>query len=174
MDQLGRRIRKERKASGLTLEALAKIVGSSRATLQRIETGVKSPSVALLSQISNVLRKPIDELIREERKAFYRLEDSARKVIETSDFSMSTICPFGLLSRDIVINHFVAEEGAVVKPHTDKGYEWVYLLEGTCVFDYDGTRHELGKADAVFYDARKPHSVFVTSHLESIDLFLRV
>ena len=80
MDQLGRRIRKERKASGLTLEALAKIVGSSRATLQRIETGVKPPSVALLSQISNVLRKPIDELIREERKAFYRLEDSARKV----------------------------------------------------------------------------------------------
>ena len=72
MEGLGERIRKERKTLGLTLEQLAKLVGTSKAQLQRIERGKKSPSVALLAELSNILRKSIDALIPAERKGFYK------------------------------------------------------------------------------------------------------
>ena len=173
MENLGARIRKERKGLGLTIEGLAKLVSTSTATIQRVETGSKSPSVALLSEISNVLRKPIDELIREERKAFYKLSGDDHEVLDTGDFKLSVVCPFGLISRDIVINFFEAKAGCVVKPHQDKGYEWVYILKGTCIFNYDGASHRLKKGDAVFYDARKTHSVKILTALGSLDVFLR-
>lgn len=173
MENLGARIRKERRAIGLTIEGLAKLVGTSTATIQRVETGSKSPSVALLAEISNVLRKPIDELIREERKPFYKLSSNDHEVLDTGNFKLSVVCPFGLISRDIVINFFEAKAGSVVKPHQDNGYEWVYIIKGSCVFHYDGESHKLKKGDAIFYDARKTHSVDILTALGSLDIFLR-
>lgn len=173
MEGLGERIRKERKTLGLTLEQLAKLVSTSKAQLQRIEKGKKSPSVALLAELSHILKKPIDALIPAERKGFYKLDGRRQKVTKTPNFEMSTISPFGLLSGDMVINHFKSNTGSLVKLHQDKGYECVYILKGTCIFDYCGIQHKLKKGDVIYYDAKKIHSVKMLSPVESIDIFIR-
>ncbi|HPD61634.1 MAG TPA: helix-turn-helix transcriptional regulator, partial [Thermodesulfobacteriota bacterium] len=80
MEGLGEIIRKERKALGLTLDQLAKLVGTSKAQLQRIEKGKKSPSVALLAEISNILKKPIEALIPAKRKGYYKLDRARQKL----------------------------------------------------------------------------------------------
>jgi len=66
MEKIGRRIRAERKARGFSLKELAEKCGVSTMTLQRIETGKTSPSVAVLAQIAHYLSQPIDFFIKEE------------------------------------------------------------------------------------------------------------
>ena len=67
---LGSRIRKERKGLGLTLEKFAALVGTSKAMLQRVETGAKSPSIALLAEIATVCRRRIDDFIQKIKGLF--------------------------------------------------------------------------------------------------------
>ena len=63
--KVGSKIRAERRRLGFSLEQLSKRVGVSKGTLHRIETGVTSPSLILLSEISRHLKRPVDSLIRE-------------------------------------------------------------------------------------------------------------
>lgn len=173
MDNLGRNIRRERKALGLTLKRFADIIGTSKPTLQRIETGVKSPSVALLAEISHVLRKPIDTFIRDEAKGFYKLDATRTKKLVTKDFTMLTICPFGLIDRSIVVNHFRAKSGTFIKPHRNKGYEWIYIIRGGGIIEHNGISYPFKEGDVIYYDAKKIHSVKITKSLQSIDIFIR-
>lgn len=64
MVRIGTKIRIERKRSGLTLSQLAEKVGITLITLQRIETGKSSPSVALLSEIAQNLDKSIVSFVK--------------------------------------------------------------------------------------------------------------
>jgi transcriptional regulator with XRE-family HTH domain len=65
LKRIGARIRSERNSLGLSLEALAKKVGVSKMTLQRIETGFTSPSIITLTDLSFHLKQPIETLIKE-------------------------------------------------------------------------------------------------------------
>lgn len=170
---LGARIRKERKALGLTLEKFASLVGTSKAMLQRVETGAKSPSVALLSEIATVCRRRIDDFIHEEPAGFYKLDETKQKTIRLGDCEVRIIAPFGLISRDIVANHFKAKAGALVKPQRETGHAWVYITKGRCEFEYDGVPHRLKKGDIIYYDAGKPTTLKVLTPLESIRITVR-
>ncbi len=170
---LGAKIRKERKALGLTLEKFAELVGTSKAMLQRVETGVKSPSIALLSEIATVCRRRIDDFIHEEPEGFYKLDEMKQKTVRLHAHEVRIIAPFGLISKDIVVNHFKARAGAVVNPQRENGHAWVYITKGSCVFEHDGVPHQLKKGDVIYYDARRPTSLRILSSLESIRITVR-
>lgn len=170
---LGSRIRKERKALGLTLEKFAALVGTSKAMLQRVETGAKSPSIALLAEIATVCRRRIDDFIHDEPAGFYKLDEAKQKSIHLGDYEVRIIAPFGLISKDIVANQFKAKAGALVKPQRENGHAWVYITKGRCVFEHDGVSHHLKKGDIIYYDARKPTTLSVLTALESIRITVR-
>jgi transcriptional regulator with XRE-family HTH domain len=173
MKDLGRKIRKERKALGLTLEGFSELLQTSKATLQRIETGSKSPSVALLAEISHICRKPIEYFVHEERKDFFFLERSSQKAIVKKDSRITIISPYGLISKDMIVNHFEGMPGAHDEPHRDEGYEWIYVLEGTCMFEHDGIPYELKEGDVIYYDATKLHSYKILTPFKSIRISVR-
>jgi transcriptional regulator with XRE-family HTH domain len=170
---LGSRIRRERKALGLTLEKFAELVRTSKAMLQRVETGAKSPSIALLAEIATVCRRRMDDFIHEEPAGFYRLDETKQKTIHLGNCEVRIIAPFGLVSKDIVVNHFKAKAGAVVKPHKENGHAWVYITAGRCVFEHGGIPHRLKKGDVIYYDARKSTTLKVLTRLESIRITVR-
>jgi len=62
---VGKRVREIRKNAGLSMKELAEKVGVSFLTIQRIETGKVSPSVALLSEIAYHLNYPLASLVAE-------------------------------------------------------------------------------------------------------------
>ena len=68
VEGLSGKIRKIRKDKGLTLEALAKKVGSSKSYIWQIETDTKiNPSAQLIAKIAEVLDVTVDYLVREEK-----------------------------------------------------------------------------------------------------------
>ena len=81
LKNVGEKIRLERKVQGLTIKNFAKLIGASTTTVQRIETGAKSPSIDILAEISAVFRKPIDDFIQEEKKSFYKIDSKRQKEI---------------------------------------------------------------------------------------------
>lgn len=173
MPELGSKIRRERKALGLSLVEFADLLKTSKATLQRVETGAKSPSIALLTEISQVCRKPIDTFIHDEPRDFYRIDPAEQKSIGTRDSEIKIICPYGLISRDIVVNYFKGKPGAHVEPHQDEGYEWIYVLKGSCIVEYENKVFRFKRGDAFFYDARKIHSYKILTPFESIRISVR-
>ncbi|MBW1720470.1 MAG: helix-turn-helix transcriptional regulator [Deltaproteobacteria bacterium] len=173
MEGLGSKIREERKALGLTLEQFAELLGTSTSMLQRVETGVRSPSVDLLVEIANVCRKPIDEFLNNKPIGFRKFDPSNQKTIHISGCDITILCPYGLISKDIVVSHFRGKKGAEIEPQRHDGYCWVYILKGSCTFEHDGVQHELKKGDSIFYDAAKPQHLKVKSTLESIRITIR-
>ena len=173
LKNVGEKIRQERRIQGLTIKNFAKLVGASTTTIQRIETGAKSPTIDILAEISAVFRKPIDDFIQEEKNSFYKIDAKHQKEIHKKDSDIKVVFPFGLISRDIGVNYFKGKTGAYVEPLKIKGYDWVYILKGSCIFNHDGHSHKLKKGDAIYYDAQKPHSLKILATLESIRISVR-
>ena len=62
--QIGLNIMRYRKESGLSQEELAAQTGYSRNQIQRVETAVSAPSLAMLYEISEALSVPMEKLLR--------------------------------------------------------------------------------------------------------------
>lgn len=60
---ISQRIKKRRKALGLTQEQLANRVGTTRIYITYVETGVKVPSLAMLKTIASALECKAGDLI---------------------------------------------------------------------------------------------------------------
>lgn len=156
---LGVVIRHERKLRGLSLKALAKKCGLSPMTLQRIETGKTSPSVATLGQIAHHLLRPIGFFIKEEDPKIRILRSEDLRSTESPRMRLKMIAPLGFIGENIFVGLGEGKPGRMIDSHKEEGFSFVYILEGWCIFEYDGIRYELRQGDAVYYDAARPHSV---------------
>ena len=62
--QIGLNIMRYRKEQGLSQEELAEMTGYSRGQIQRVETAVSAPSLAMLYEISEALDVPLEKLLK--------------------------------------------------------------------------------------------------------------
>lgn len=176
MEKIGRKIRTERKGKGLSLKELAEQCGVSTMTLQRIETGKTSPSVAILSQIAYYLAQPIDFFIKGENYPKIRIvRKNEHRIVETENMQLSMIGPPGLIDMSILVNVLEAKQGRFIDSHTHDGYSFVYVLEGDAIFEHDGEKYELKPGDVLYYNASYPHSVTAVGEgvHRSINIFFR-
>ncbi len=166
-------IRSERKARGLSLKELAEKCGLSPMTLQRIETGKTSPSVATLAQIAQHLLRPLDFFIKEERPRIRVLRKADFHVVKGRRMTLTMIAPEGLVDDNILINLGKADEGRMIDTHTEQGHSFVFMLEGGCIFEHDGVKYELEEGDALYYDAAYPHSVEAKGPHKFFSIFIK-
>lgn len=174
VDKIGNRIRAERKARGLSIKELAKKCGVSTMTLQRIETGKTSPSVALLSEIAQYLSQTIHFFLKEESPKIQIIRKNDHRVVAADNMQLTMIAPAGLIDENIFMNLVEAKEGRFVDSHTDNGYSFVYLLQGGIVFEHDSIEYKLQQGDVLYYDASYPHSVKALGKKhKSINIFFK-
>lgn len=165
---IGTKIRVERKKSGLTLEEFAKKLGISAITLQRIETGKSSPSVVLLSEIANAFNKPIFSFFTQETKPFVRIERKNQRSISSPMLKIKLIGPRKMIADNIVVTYGELKKGKKIDPHTNRGIEFNYNIEGKSELILDGQSYFLEAGDSSVFNARLEHSV--TAH-ETLKFF---
>ena len=158
MKNIGIKIRKERKEKGMTLEEMAKKIGISAITLQRIETGKTSPSVVVLSDIALILEKPIFSFLEETNPSVKHLKKEEQRTISTSSMKFSLIGPKNMIKENIYVTF---GEFTKIDPHTNPGIEFVYNIEGTCEHKIGDSTYILNEGDSIAYDAKVEHSVDV-------------
>jgi len=159
MEKLGLKIRIERKKSGLTLEQLARKIGISPITLQRIETGKSSPSVVLLSEISYHVKKPIYSFLEERGKPFVHIKRKNQRSVSSHMLKVGMIGPRKMVTDNIVVTYSELKKGKTIDPHTNPGIEFAYVVEGKCEFKIDGQTHLLETGDSFSLDAKLEHSL---------------
>ncbi len=101
--EIGNRIREIRKKQGMSMKELAGKVGVSYLTIQRIETGEVSPSVAVLSDIACSLNYPITGFF--DRTMGLRLiKSNDQPEIESSTLLLKLLVPKGIINDSISVS----------------------------------------------------------------------
>jgi transcriptional regulator with XRE-family HTH domain len=173
LKRMGTKIRNERNRLGLSLEALARKVGVSKMTLHRIETGMTSPSVITLTEISFHLKKPIESLIREGDPKVVLMKRVEQDNIMDPQSGIRVLAPRGLITNRITLTSAELKKGYTIETHVNHGFEWAYLIKGKAVVSVAGKDFPMQAGDCIFYDAHFPHSITVKEKLQYVGLFLK-
>lgn len=83
--KIGQRIRKYRKAHGLSQEQLAERVGISVTHMSHIETGNTKLSLPVLMELAETLQVQTDDLLREEFFGRRSAENEVLRMLENCD-----------------------------------------------------------------------------------------
>jgi len=172
IEEIGIKIRAERRRRGLTLEQLARKVSISPITLQRIEVGKSSPSVILLSEIANAVNKSILCFLEEEGKPFIHIKRKNQQSVSSTVGKSKIIGPRRMIADNIVVTYGELKKGKCIDPHTNPGIEWVHHIEGKCEFTLNGQSSIVEAGDSVCYDARLEHSVKALERLKFFTIYL--
>jgi transcriptional regulator with XRE-family HTH domain len=172
MDKIGTKIRAERKKSGLTLKQLAGKVGISLITLQRIETGKSSPSVVLLSEIANAVNKPIFSFFEQKTKPFVQIKRKNQRSISSPMLKIKLIGPRKMIADNIVVTYGELKKGKRIDPHTNRGIEFNYNIEGKAELRLEGQSYFLEAGDSSVFNARLEHSVTALEALRFIGIYV--
>jgi transcriptional regulator with XRE-family HTH domain len=121
------RVREIRKNAGLSIKELAEKVGVSFLTIQRIETGKGSPSVALLSDIAYQLNYPLASLVAK-GKTVIHIKGSEQPVIDSRNLKLKILAHKGALDGNISVALGKAEKGECIGDHKNEGKEPTYSI----------------------------------------------
>ncbi|MDX1739393.1 MAG: XRE family transcriptional regulator [Alphaproteobacteria bacterium] len=174
--RLAVRIREERKAKGLSLEALAKLSGVSKSMLSQIERGGSSPTVASMWNIARALNLDLGDLLEdnaqtEDNNFFEILREGQIPVITGTGEG----CLIRILSepKDVGISEVYElrfEAGGTLKSdsHRSGCVEHLMILDGSVEVTSGDKTIELEAGDTARYRADLPHSIQAKSPTRSI------
>jgi transcriptional regulator with XRE-family HTH domain len=157
---VGRNLRRLRRARRLSLRELAERSGLAVNTLSLIENHKTSPSVSTLQQLAVGLAEPI--------ASFFEMDPPRRNIVHLkadrrakAEFDHGTCEIMGAGFRDqrlqpmLVTLHTGADSGQAPIVHT--GLEFVYCLDGVVVYEIESDTYQLEAGDSLLFEAHLPH-----------------
>ena len=154
------------------MKELAQKVGVSYLTIQRIETGEVSPSVAVLSEIAYCLKYPISSFF-DKAMGVRVIKSVDQAEIESSKLTIKLLIPKGVINDKVIVSLGRGEKGRCIDLHKNEGLEITYLLKGKSKFIYDDQIYEMDAGDIVYFDSGRPHAVEALKPIEFINFYLR-
>jgi transcriptional regulator with XRE-family HTH domain len=160
-DRIGRVIRTQRGARGMSLGDLARASGLSKTILARIENGAGNPSVETLWRVSRALRIPLGMLLAEEHTPRVRAipHESGEELHADSGMVGWLLHTDGLERRSEVFElAFPAGVESRSGPHLPGVEELIVCVSGRMRAGPAGGEVELGPGDAVWFASDVLHS----------------
>lgn len=163
--QIVRNIKKFRINRKMSLERLAKLTGLTKGYVSKIENSDKAPPFSTLIKIADALNTDISLLIAEDSEA---PEDMSLCIVRKNErkevVSRGTLYGYhyealahkkiGKNMEPYIILPAFHEKGVF----SHEGEEFMYVLEGTHEFIYDGKKYILNAGDSIYFDSVIPHS----------------
>ncbi len=155
------RIKSYRQKKGYSLRALAEHSGLNINTLSLVENGKSSPSVSTLQQLALALKVPI--------AAFFEAEPVEQKIVFTKagiqsqdSFGKVRMQNLGKNLAKNVVQPFVVTlqsgMGSSEQRIVHTGYEFVYCLQGSVVYQIEAKEYLLNEGDSLVFEAHLPHN----------------
>ena len=156
--EVGSKIREIRKNAGLSIKKLAEACGISYLTMQKIETGKISPSVALLSEIAYQLNYPISSFVADE-PSIVLVKGDEQRIIESDKMNLRILAPKGTFDENVSVALGSAKKGEFVGKHRNEGFEMSYVIRGKSIFRFGSQKYEMKEGDLVYHSGKEMHSV---------------
>lgn len=160
---VGANLRRLRGERGLSLEALARVSGVSRAMLGQIELGQSAPTINVLWKIARALDLPFSALIAGPKvtQGTRVVEAGKTKRLTSHDgnFSSRALFPFDE-PRRVEFYELLLKRGSVehADPHPPGTRENLVVTSGAVDIEVAGQLHHLKTGDAIVFEADVPHS----------------
>ncbi len=174
---MGDRIRRERRAHGLSLRDLADRLGVSPSLISQVETGRAMPSVSTLYAIATELDVSLDDLLFNGRRParghgrrsqgptiglppipLQRAGDRKR-IRLASGVVWERLTSSSTPGLDFL--HVIYDVGGASSPamtsQRHEGHEWGYVISGTLQVTIGFDDYVLGPGDAISIDSSVPH-----------------
>jgi len=165
--RLAARLKEERSAKGLSLDALAKLSGVSRSMLSQIERGESSPTVASLWNLTRALNVDFSALLDEEAEPLRPIREIVHADQVPVIRNRASGCVVRILSAsEEVGGHEVYDirfdKGAALESsaHNRGCIEHLTVLEGALRVVSDGEEATVLTGDTVRYAADVEHAIW--------------
>jgi transcriptional regulator with XRE-family HTH domain len=164
--ELSQRLKQLRLERGLSLEEVASSAGQTRSWLSKVENFRITPSLSALARVSEVLGTTTSKLLEglDEKPEIFVTKATDRRIVER-DAQNSNITYHQLITGRLsrMMNPFLLDIPAgggrtVARPH--EGEEFLMVVKGNVILDYDGEDHVLAEGDSAYFDAETPHRLY--------------
>ncbi|MEZ6194136.1 MAG: XRE family transcriptional regulator [Planctomycetota bacterium] len=157
--EIGRGIRRRRRAQALTLDALAQSSGVSAAMLSEVERGVKNPTVKLAYQIARALGCTLTELLDETPLVEPRLVRAGerRELLDPETGVRRFGLRHELMPPGSELVWYRIPPGAtagLMEPNHEGVVETLTVLSGRLALRLGAREYELGPEDSIGYGAQ--------------------
>jgi transcriptional regulator with XRE-family HTH domain len=145
----------------LSLDALARKSGVSRAMLAQIESSRSVPTIRVLQRVATALQVSVAAFLRNfapQGIAVLPLHESPRLVSGNGHFSSRSLHPGGerrFEFHELKLDAIATEHLNTALPGTQKN---LVVTHGTLEIQINEQRQLLGTGDAIFFDADQSHS----------------
>jgi len=164
--RLAGRLKDERAAKGLSLDALAKLSGVSRSMLSQIERGESSPTVASLWNLTRALNVDFSALLDDEAEPVQPIREIVLAGQTPVIRNRAAGCEVRILSppadvggTEVYDIRFEAGAALVSSAHKKGCVEHLTVLEGALLVTSDGEGAEVSVGDTVRYAADVEHAI---------------
>jgi len=169
---VGHNIKRLRHRRNLSMEALAKLSGVSRAMLGQIELGRSVPTINVVWKIARAFDVPFSTLIANETvKSIRVLSANETKILTsaTGDFSSRALFPFDG-ERSTEFYELRLKPGSVehADAHAIGTMENIVVSRGALEIEIGNDVSQLSAGDAVLFQADAPHTYKNTSKGETV------
>lgn len=166
VEQVGGRLRRLRRARGLTLAALAERAGFTAGYLSNVETGVGVPTLSALATLAAVLGADMSAFfptVGRQRVHVHRAVEMDHLRIARSSSETYTI-----LSARSVDPSFTGLLDEIVPSESDTAYTYfgerlLLVLDGEIELRIGSTPHRLGPGETLHYSSHPEHTLKVVS-----------
>jgi transcriptional regulator with XRE-family HTH domain len=162
---IGERIKTTRKAKNCTLDQLAQKTGFSKSYLSQIENMKREPSIGTATKIAYALGVDAIFLLSgvqpETAQANFTLvrANDRKPMPDAFRHRGHKYESLAYRKRNRLMDAYIVEMGPDFPQGTKpwQGQEFVFVLDGTHEFLYDGETYTMHKGDAYYYDSNKPY-----------------
>jgi transcriptional regulator with XRE-family HTH domain len=162
---IAKNIRILRTQQKITLQQLSDMTGLTRGYLSKLERSKKAPPYSTLNKVARALGIDVGYLINEngetpEDPRIVFVKNNQGKIVESSGslygYTYQTLASGkpGKNMQPYIIEPAFDEKGMF----QHEGEEFLYVLEGTHEFIYDGKKFLMEKGDSVYFDSGMPHT----------------
>jgi transcriptional regulator with XRE-family HTH domain len=169
---VGENLKRLRNRRNLSLEALSKLSGVSRAMLSQIELGRSVPTINLVFKIARAFDIPFSTLLVSQNSPTTRiLPANLSKVLKSGsgEFSSRALFPFTPDRKTEFYELRLSPGGKEnADPHAPGTTENLVVAIGALNIEIGGMEHRLTTGDAIHFLADRPHAYHNPSSEESV------
>lgn len=163
VSSIGPKLKELRQEQRLSLQQLAVKAEVSAAAIHKIERSDMVPTITTLLKIAAALDRPVTYFVElddspPEPVAFTPSSDRPTVFTPHEGLSLEGVSgPYAPFRSAAAIATVAPAASSGSKLLVHAGEELVFVLEGTLVFDIAGTRHQVGRGDALHFLGDQPH-----------------
>jgi len=164
VSRIAQKIRSTRLEKNLTIQQLATRTNVSKGLLSKIENSRTIPSlpvfVTLIQSLDISLKEFFQDMVLINGKDYLLVKKEQYTAMERegrAGFNYQYILSQNITNCTMEAVLLTVEPGAKGKPTTTDGYEFKYMLSGSCEYLINNEAIRLDEGDSLYFDASVPH-----------------